>query len=288
MSARVRLPVAIVSLDVAMLSTERANHIRQLVAAQTSVPAANIVLSCTHTHTTPYTGRRVPANLGAGHPAYLEAFDHLVAGAAVEAWHDRRPVAIGAASTEVKGVSINRRDPALPADPQLGVIRVDDADGRLMACLVNFACHGTSVGTHYLLWSADFPGFLARAVEEAEPDCTCLFLQGAEGDIHRWDFYFGNENPRWGDTYDGSERLGKAIAGPAIGLLQQIATRSSAEIRGRRAPLPCPRGRSAGAPKKLRPMRPRSRPESSLTPAPPYRMAAWAVCRRNASPMHTC
>jgi hypothetical protein len=109
-------------------------------------------------------------------------------------------------------------------------MRVDKADGQPLACLVNYACHATAVGAHYLNWSADFPGYLAKTVEEAIPGCTCLFLQGAEGDIHPWDWYFGNPNPRFGDTYEAAERLGKAIAGPALGLLYQIETAGPAQI----------------------------------------------------------
>ncbi len=222
--------LAIASLDVCIISTALANEIRGLVAAQTDIPKENILLNCSHTHTTPYTWREPAAGLTPGHKAYLTVFPHYVAGAIVEAWHSREPAAIGAASTEVRGVSINRRDPTLPADPELGVIRVDGPDGPL-ACLVNFSCHGTSLGAHYLLWSADFAGFLARAIEEAEPGCAGMFLQGAEGDTHPWDWYFGNPNPKWGDTYEGSERLGKALAGPALGVFQKIETKAEAEIK---------------------------------------------------------
>jgi hypothetical protein len=226
---------AIVSLDVATISTAVTAQVRELVAAQTGIPQANILLNCSHTHTSPFTARLSAApnsldELSPGHRAYLQAFPHYVAGAIIEAWYNRAPAAIGAASTMVPGITINRRDPVLPADPELGVIRVDAEDGRPLACLVNYACHGTAVGAHYLEWTADFAGYLARAVEEAEPDCTCLFLQGAEGDIHPWDWYFGNENPRFGDRYDGAERLGKAIAGPALGLFHQIETEQSARI----------------------------------------------------------
>lgn len=221
----------IVSLDVVNISKELADQIRDLIAARTSIPRANVLLNCSHTHTTPHTGWRTPENLSPGHRAYLQAFPHYVAGAVLEAWHHREPAAIGAASTLVSGITINRRDPALPVDPQLGVIRVDDETGRPLACLVNYACHGTAVGAHYLNWTADFPGYLARTIEDAEPGCACLFLQGAEGDIHPWDWYFGNPNPRWGDTYEAAERLGKAIAGPALSLLHQIKTESVAEIR---------------------------------------------------------
>ena len=219
--------VALVSLDVAGVSDEMTQRVRDLVAAQTPILPSHILLNCSHTHTTPHTGTRFSAggaDLTAGHRAYLAAFPHYVAGAIIEAWHDREDAAVGAASVPLPGITINRRDPKLPVDAQLSVIRVDGGDGRPRACLVNYACHGTAVGAHYLAWTADFPGYLARAVEEAEPGCVCLFLQGAEGDVHPWDWYFGNPNPRFGDHYEAAERLGKAIAGPACSLLQQIDT----------------------------------------------------------------
>ncbi len=223
-------PVAIVSLDVAVVSEAVARRIRELIAEQVPIPSSNVLLNCSHTHTTPYTHLASVEHLSVGHRAYLEAFPHYVAGAVVEAWHGRRNAAIGAASTEAPGITVNRRDPALPADAEVGVIRVDNEDGAPLACLVNFACHGTAVGAHYLLWTADFAGYLAQAIEDTEPDCTCLFLQGAQGDIHPWDWYFGNPNPKWGDTHEAAERLGKAIAGPALGLFQQIEMTSSADI----------------------------------------------------------
>jgi hypothetical protein len=207
--------------------------VRQLVAEQTPIPKSNILLNASHTHTTPHTARKLAPpieTLNAAHRAYLEAFPYYVAGAIIEAWHNLESAAIGAASTTVRGITINRRDPALPVDPELGVIRVDREDGQPLACLVNYACHATAVGAHYLDWSADFPGYLAGTVENGIPGCTCLFLQGAEGDIHPWDWYFGNPNPRFGDTYEAAERLGKAIAGPAVGLFHQIETERAAEI----------------------------------------------------------
>lgn len=207
------------------------NQVRDLVAAQTAIPRQNILLNCSHTHSSPSTlpgYHNVP--LTPAHRNHLQVLPYIIAGAITEAWHRRQPARIGAASTQVTGITVNRRDPALPVDPQLGVVRIDDAAGRPLACLVNYACHGTSVGPHDLEWTADFAGYVADAVESALPGCAGLFLQGAEGDIHPWDFYFGNAHPRFPDGYEAAERLGKAIAGPAAGLAQQIETVAQAEI----------------------------------------------------------
>ena len=218
--------VAITSIDAAAVTRETAERIRDVVVAHTDILRDNILLNCSHTHTSPFT-RRLPSSRKrptAGHLAYSEVFPHYVAGAIIEGWHGRREATVGAISGEVAGITVNRRDPKLAVDPEVGVVRIDDGLGHPMACLVNYACHGTTVGAHFLHWTGDFPGYLARTVEEAVPGCACLFLQGAEGDIHPWDWYFGNATPRFGDTYEAAERLGTSLAGPALGLLAQIET----------------------------------------------------------------
>lgn len=225
-------PAAIVSVDTAAVSSEITSQVRRLVESQIPIPGSHILISASHTHASPstLTGYHLQP-LTEGHSAFLRVLPHYLAGTILEAWHHRRNAAIGAASTTLPDISINRRDPALPADHELGVIRIDDELGNPIACLVNFACHATAVGPHDLEWTADWPGYLARALEHMAPGCTCMFLQGAEGDIQPWDSYFGNAQPRYPDGYESAGRLGHAVAGPAFGLLQQIETQHSAEIR---------------------------------------------------------
>lgn len=73
-------------------------------------------------------------------------------------------------------------------DPAVGVIRVDDSNGRPLAVLVNYACHPVVFGPDNLRYSADFPGAMSRTVEENLSDSggspICFFLQGAPGDIN--------------------------------------------------------------------------------------------------------
>jgi len=62
------------------------------------------------------------------------------------------------------------------------VLRVDDAEGRPIAVVVNFAAHPTSIPADNLELSADYPGAL-KAVVEAELGGVALFMQGAAGDL---------------------------------------------------------------------------------------------------------
>ena len=74
-------------------------------------------------------------------------------------------------------------------DPSVGVIRVDDASGKPLALLVNYACHPVVFGPDNLRYSADYPGAMARTAEAdwrgtGNNDPICFFLQGAPGDIN--------------------------------------------------------------------------------------------------------
>jgi neutral ceramidase len=75
--------------------------------------------------------------------------------------------------------------PTAPVDPTVSVLRVDTADGKPLAVLVNYSCHPVVFGPDNLQYSADFPGVMTRTVEQTVGDgVLCFFLQGAPGDIN--------------------------------------------------------------------------------------------------------
>ena len=67
-------------------------------------------------------------------------------------------------------------------DKELAVIRLDDVSGKPFAVIVNFAAHPTSLKPEQLLFSAEYPGQLQKAVEETLT-VPCIFMQGASGDM---------------------------------------------------------------------------------------------------------
>ncbi len=75
--------------------------------------------------------------------------------------------------------------PTHPLDSRVGIIRIDNQNGKPLAVVVNYSCHPVVYGPDNLQYSADFPGAMAEVVEGAfDADCVCLFLQGAPGDIN--------------------------------------------------------------------------------------------------------
>jgi neutral ceramidase len=79
----------------------------------------------------------------------------------------------------------NTMVPTSPVDPTVSVLRLDTAEGKPLAILVNYACHPVVFGSDNLKYSADYPGVMIKTVEQSfggEP--LCMFLQGGDGDIN--------------------------------------------------------------------------------------------------------
>lgn len=80
--------------------------------------------------------------------------------------------------------------PTAPVDPTVSILRVDNASGKPIAILVNYACHPVVFGPDNLQYSADWPGVMDATVEHAfaseGPGAAplCFFLQGGDGDIN--------------------------------------------------------------------------------------------------------
>ena len=82
-----------------------------------------------------------------------------------------------------------------PVDPQIGILRLDRADGQTVAVVYNFACHpiqGVPSGGN----TADITGFASKVIEDNLSDgAVALFIQGCGGDINPIG-YKGVDTPR--------------------------------------------------------------------------------------------
>jgi hypothetical protein len=160
---------------------------------------------------------------------YADALGDLLGGAAYAAWRRLEPARVGSAVSHVEGVSNNRVDHSRPIDDSLTVLRVDRADGRPLAAVVNFATHPISVGGVTVEWDAEYIAPLRGAVEGAVPGVECIFLQGCAGDLAPYDWWFGNyEASRHG--YELRDRLGRTIGEHAVGLYEGIRTDPDAPV----------------------------------------------------------
>jgi hypothetical protein len=207
-------------------------------SALTGIPVDHIRVGSSHTHAGPSLDRtRGPAgaDLSQYEPmmaAHRAVVADKLAGVIVEASRRLRPVhaygIVGAGS-----IAINRRyrgkgpnDPDAPpavglnftefTDRELPVIRIDDAQGKPYAILVNYQCHGTTLAYENQVVSPDWIGPMRNTVEANLPGSTCLFLQGATG----------NQGPIEGFTGDLEvpHRLGRILGHEAAALALRIST----------------------------------------------------------------
>ncbi len=72
--------------------------------------------------------------------------------------------------------------PGAPADDTVVVARVTRDDGKVLANIVNYACHPTTLAWENTLISPDYIGAMRETVER-ETGAPCLFLQGASGEL---------------------------------------------------------------------------------------------------------
>jgi len=92
------------------------------------------------------------------------------------------PVSIGTSGISIDGWNRNRRNGPV-TDKELTITRVDAAQGKPLAVLVNFTAHPTFMSGEDMLFSGDWPGHLQRTMESLIGEgVTAMYYNGAEGD----------------------------------------------------------------------------------------------------------
>lgn len=74
-------------------------------------------------------------------------------------------------------------NPEGPADDTVLVGRITDMSGKIIATMVNYACHPVSLGGGNKLISPDYYGAMREVVERDTGGAPCFFLHGASGDM---------------------------------------------------------------------------------------------------------
>jgi hypothetical protein len=101
-----------------------------------------------------------------------------------------------------------------PTDPEVGVIGSWDESGRLLGCVVNYACHADTTPDGI---SANWIYYLERAIRGAMGgDVVVVFLQGACGDVEHIDQLSPNEQP---DGEAAARLVGGRVGAEAIKVL---------------------------------------------------------------------
>jgi hypothetical protein len=104
-------------------------------------------------------------------------------------------------------------DPTTPADDTVLIARAHAEDGTLLATLVNYACHPTTLAWDNTLISPDYPGAMRETIEAATGG-PCLFLQGASGELGPVEGYVGDTSV--------ADRNGRQLAYAALSAIESL------------------------------------------------------------------
>ncbi len=223
--------IAIVGLDLGRAPFEpMVRRIEIKVRHSTSIE--HVLLIASHTHHGPAL-ELVPVadenDEGLNNAfAYYEELETKLVALIEDAASKLEPATIGWVSGETK-VNRNRhtQEVPIPRDPELFVLRVDNAAGNPIALAVNMAAHPTNHPHGNNQFSADFPGVMMGAVTEAT-GAPCMFLQGAAGDMQ-----CDVDDSLWGKV-DQMVEPGQLLASEVLALNEGLVTASPAhpDLRG--------------------------------------------------------
>lgn len=178
-------------------------RLREAVRARFDLDEARVLVHLSHTHAGPSTcrddvdepgGDLVPPYLERLGAAAIEAAGEALAAAApaVLEWGTGRCQLAATRDLPHDGRYLVGFNPDAAADDTVLVGRVSDGDGRIVATLVNYACHPTTLAWQNTLISPDWVGAMRETVERETGGAPCLFLQGASGELAPREQYVGD------------------------------------------------------------------------------------------------
>jgi hypothetical protein len=173
------------------LSESDSNLIRSKVAGELGISEGNVMMAASHTH---LVGGQLSKNVV-----------KLTVEAVKDAAANMEGVTVGAGKGFENTIAMNRRirlkngkawtirhaNPCPPdeevagigpMDPEVGVLRVDKADGSPLAVVYNYTCHPYT-GLPAKGVTGEYPAYASKVIESTFEGSTAFFVQGACGDI---------------------------------------------------------------------------------------------------------
>jgi hypothetical protein len=227
--------VAIVSSDFLGFPAVLGNRVR---AAVKGIPAQNILIGATHTHSAPDCYGFPDGKGGtSSDPKYLELVCARMTEAIAEAAEKLQPAALKIATGPAKGkIAFNYYAEHL-YDPRCHVIQAMDQAGKPIATLVNYAIHPEVLGSGVGICSPDLIGPLYDEIA-AKGGGTGIFLNSAQGGMVTAD----NRKEQGGDarTWDECVRIGTLLADEALLIVQSAPVQAAPSLFCAARPLTLP------------------------------------------------
>ena len=182
------------------VTAEVAGHLK----AKAGIKPERLVVCSTHTHSGPWLGDFAPAIFADPLPpeqrAHMEQYQRQLIQkmeqAAITALAARRPARLSWAEGVAKFAK-NRRPvtpagrcqrmgetPGGPVDHSLPLLCATDLNGKLIAIVINYACHCTTLGGDFNRIHGDWAGMAQQYIEQRHPGATAMVCIGCGADAN--------------------------------------------------------------------------------------------------------
>ncbi|HNS31985.1 MAG TPA: hypothetical protein PKN36_03310 [bacterium] len=233
--------VLIINCDLLHLTRNFIDKLASKISNITDIPAENVIICCTHTHSGPYTTMK--SVWGPANEEYMDSLEKWLVEVAVEAMNKSVSARVGYGLGKTR-IGYNRRvcwkdgshsmygntkNPGFaglegPDDPSHAVLYALDNKGKIICVIHNNACHATT-GCAFKYVSSDFPGASRRLIRDALGDnVPLLYIQGACGDICRFNQLKQEGLPDIEGLHDAERRLKEIsilLAGQTLKLIKE-------------------------------------------------------------------
>jgi hypothetical protein len=244
-----RTRVALVGVDALIVPRHIVLAARRIIQERCGIRPDSVLIGASHSHSSGPLGmvqpcqyddasalvKRLAYNVSSAADAgYLERVQQEIITAVCHADSCRVEARCGFGMGNESKVSFNRRlrmkngltythpgqgNPDIvgyagPIDPQVGVVGAWDKSGRLLGCIVNFACHATTSPGGF---SANWIYYMEKTIRGSlGADLPVVFLQGCCGDITQVDNLSPYRFPK-GEQW--AEIVGSSVGAEAVKVL---------------------------------------------------------------------
>jgi neutral ceramidase len=223
--------LVMVAADILGFPPDLSRAIRKEAVARFGIEASDLMLVASHTHGGPAIPQRPSMEIFHGLDEttgkevyeYADWLQERVLESISKAMVARKPASALLTHAEAH-FGMNRRfknpngsysikdNPEGTVDPEVTILRVADAEGKPVATVYTYACHGTTLGGETYLYHGDWIGYASDEIEKATGGAPALFATGCGADL--------NPTPR-GPKFELAEMHGrtmaKAVAGAPAG-----------------------------------------------------------------------
>ena len=252
--------VALVGIDALVIPRAIVLEARKKIAERCGIAPDAVMVGASHSHSSGPVGMVLPGEYdhasdlvkdlayqksSMADAGYLVKVTNAIVDAVVAADGSRAEGTLGFGVGHEETVAFNRRirmknglayshpgkgnpgnvDFAGPVDPEVGVVGFWNPEGKLVGCVVNFACHATASGP----WiGANWICYLERAIQGFfGAETKVVFLQGACGDVTQVNNLDPHTNPE-GDAW--AQFVGGRVGAEAVKVLLGQSQTRTAEV----------------------------------------------------------